>query len=145
MPSTIGGATHGTGAVTIHVLRNDTDIDDDPLTDHLVRRPWRSGPLRPGRLHLHAVGEPTYTDEFTYTVGDGHGGTARATVFIRVFENGAPTAENDTAVAHGTASQSIDVLFNDRDPDGDKLTAVPVSPFAAHGQVSCGDDVLLHP
>ena len=139
------GATHGIGPVTIDVLRNDTDIDDDPLT--VTSFDDRGGRVNcgSGACTYTPSENATFTDAFSYTVSDGHGGTASATVLVRVFTDGAPTAENDLADAHGTAGQSIDVLFNDRDPEGDQLLVTPIAPFAVHGQVSCGSTCTYTP
>ena len=67
------------------VLANDSDPDGDPLTAILVTRPSR------GSLILNQDGSFTYrpdddegTVSFTYEVRDGNGGTATATVYIRV-------------------------------------------------------------
>ena len=60
--------------VVIAVLRNDTDVDGDPLTS------IRASPSRPSgtigaaprrNLHLYAEARFTGTDSFTYTVTDG--------------------------------------------------------------------------
>ncbi len=68
------------------VLANDSDPDGDSLTAWLV-----TGPSR-GTLSLNQDGSFTYwprddfegTVSFTYEARDGQGGTATATVFIRV-------------------------------------------------------------
>jgi uncharacterized repeat protein (TIGR01451 family) len=68
------------------VLANDSDLDGDTLTATLL-----SGPSN-GSLTLNANGSFSYTpnadyygpDSFTYTISDGHGGSATATVSITV-------------------------------------------------------------
>src|SRR6185503_16092600 len=119
--------------VTIAVLANDLDPEGDAL-----------GVIEVGvAAHGTATAEPdgtvTYTpaanytgpDTFTYTIGDGHGGTASTTVTVMV------TAVNDPPVAGGDGySTNEDTpltvaapgeLGNDTDADGDGLTAVLVS------------------
>src|SRR5207249_998314 len=82
-------------AVTIAVLGNDTDIDGDTLTVTGVSAPQH------GSATSHPDGTITYTpaanyngaDTFTYTISDGHGGTAAATVSLTI------TAVDDAPVA----------------------------------------------
>ena len=85
-------------------ITNDTDADGDGLTVTAVNgggdRPVDSGHLRLAqhggerRLHLHltnghpavqalGVGE-SLTDQFTYTITDGHGGTSTTTLSITI-------------------------------------------------------------
>jgi hypothetical protein len=78
-------------AVAINVLANDADPDGDPLSVLSITQPAH------GTAVLNAGGTITYTpqagftgsDAFTYTIGDGRGGKASATVSLTV---GAPTA-----------------------------------------------------
>ena len=64
------------------MLANDSDLDGDTLSVTSVSTPAH------GSAVVNAAGTITYTpaanyngpDSFTYTVGDGHGGTATATV-----------------------------------------------------------------
>ncbi len=130
-------ATRGTSPVTIDVLRNDTDIDDDHLT--IVSYDHRGGRVACGATTC------TYTptanlasiDTFTYTVSDGRGGRADATVTVRLFLNHPPTAAADHGSVHGSGSTSIKVLRNDFDADGDGLS-ITVLDRPDHGTVECG-------
>jgi VCBS repeat-containing protein len=118
------------------VLANDTDPDHDTLTAALA-----SGGPSHGTVTLNADGSFTYqptqqftgTDSFNYTVSDGFGGTATATVQLTVT-NGAPTATDDSFQANDGASTSMAVLANDTDPNNDTLTIQSVS-SAQHGTV----------
>ena len=81
-----GVTTVQTSGLTIPVLANDSDPDGDPITltnvsapadgdayvDHtsIVYRPRRGG---------------WYTDSFSYTIDDGHGGSATAQVTVRIL------------------------------------------------------------
>ncbi len=71
------------------------------------------------------------TDGFDYTVSDGKGGSASATVTVTVngTVNAPPVAVDDSGTTAQNAPVTIPVLANDSDPDGDPLTVVA----AAHG------------
>ena len=120
-------AVHATAAVTIDVLANDYDPDNDPLTITSVGTPSN------GTAVLNSDGSVTYTptsgttattDSFTYSISDGNGGTSSATVSVFIA-NRAPVAVNDTAV-HVTSAVTVNVLLNDYDPDADNLTVTSV-------------------
>jgi large repetitive protein len=126
------------GSVDIPVLGNDTDPNGDTLTVSVL-----AGPSH-GTARMQADGTVRYVadhnffgdDSFTYSISDGNGGTASATVTASVA-NLAPTAIADFADFTGTAGVpiTIDVLTNDSDANGDPLTIDGVS-RAAHGTVS---------
>lgn len=91
------------------------------------------------------TGNPVYTpnanftgsDSFTYTIGDGRGGFATASVSVTVAAapsgNQPPVSVSDAivvaegAVATVLASGATSVLANDTDPDGNPLVAVLVT------------------
>ncbi len=86
-------------AVTIPVLSNDSDPDNDPLSVNGVTQGTN------GSVTLDASGNPVYTpdpdfngtDTFTYTISDGQGGFDAATVTVTVGAvNDAPTIGNDS-------------------------------------------------
>src|SRR5204863_166345 len=80
------------------------------------------------------------SDSFTYTVGDGHGGTATASVHVVINPvNDAPVAESDTANLDEDTSATVNVLANDSDADGDSLTVTTVTQ-AVHGSVVLNAD-----
>jgi uncharacterized delta-60 repeat protein len=113
------------------VVRNDHDVDGDPLTAVFV-----GGPAH-GTLTLNADGSFAYTpaanwngtDSFTYRASDGSLTSTPVTVFLTVAAvNDPPVAVND---AWGTpediglgVSDYGGVLGNDTDPEGDPLTVV---------------------
>jgi len=140
-------ATAFNTAITIPVLANDADPDNDPLTLTAVTNPAHGSAVING-------GQVTYTpasgysgpDSFGYTIGDGRGGTASASVSITVRPaNRAPTVVNDVAVAPFETATPIYVLSNDSDADGDTLTLTAVTSPARGTAVINGDLVTYTP
>jgi len=124
-------------AITINVLTNDSDIDGDTLAITAVTQGAH------GRVAFTST-NVTYTpvanyngaDSFTYTVSDGHGGTASATVSMTVSAvNDPPAAAGDSATTPEDTAKTINVLINDSDIDGDTLTVTGVTQ-ATHGTVT---------
>ncbi|PYR72642.1 MAG: hypothetical protein DMF87_27580, partial [Acidobacteria bacterium] len=123
-------------AVSIAVLSNDSDPDGDTLMVSSV------GTATHGSAVVNPNGTVTYmpavnydgTDSFTYTLTDGHGGSATGTVSVSVTAvNDAPAAVNDTAMTAEDTAVAIAVLSNDTDPDGDTLSVTGVS-APPHGE-----------
>jgi RHS repeat-associated protein len=84
--------TDKNSAVVVDVLSNDSDPDGDTLTVSSVTNGTN------GTVAITDSGtDVTYTpatdyvglDQFTYTISDGRGGTATATVYVNVYETGA--------------------------------------------------------
>jgi hypothetical protein len=124
-------------AKTISVRTNDSDPELDSLTVTGVTQPAH------GTATFTTV-SVTYTpaanyngaDAFTYTISDGKGGTASATVSITVTPvNDAPAAGGDTATTAEDTAAAFDVLANDTDPDGDSLAVTAVTQ-PAHGSAT---------
>ncbi|MEX0311771.1 MAG: Ig-like domain-containing protein, partial [Tateyamaria sp.] len=116
-------ATAEDTAVVINVTANDTELDGESLTVTAV-----TGAAN-GQVQFSG-GQITYTpgadfngtEQLTYTVSDGNGGTATATVDITVTPvNDAPVVVNDTFSAVQSATQTLDPLANDSDVDGGQL------------------------
>jgi hypothetical protein len=150
-------------AVTVHVLRNDSDIDGDALMVTEVTQASHgtvvigTGGGLAGRVTFAGAGgdttvtytpEPDFNgvDTFTYMLGDGQGGadTARVTVTVNPV-NDPPVAVNDTTATDQGNPVLVPVLQNDRDVEGDRLTVSAVSQ-AAHGTVAvdAGDTTVTY-
>src|SRR5690606_1083876 len=123
-------ATQQGKAVTISVLNNDSDVDNDTLTVTHVSNPPN------GSATINSNGTITYTpdpghfgsDSFTYTVSDGKGGTATASVSVTVAEvNDPPVAANDSASTPEDQPVTISVLAAHSDPDGNTLSIIQVA------------------
>jgi hypothetical protein len=122
----------------ISVRTNDVDIDGDFLTIVSVTQPTH-GSSSTDSSYVYYTPLPDYTgpDSFNYTIDDGNGGTDTATVFITVINaNDPPVAVDDNATVYeDSLSNTINVLFNDYDPDNNPLAIISLTP-PAHGIAS---------
>ena len=110
--------------ISIPVLNNDFDIDNDILTVVKMTKPAH------GDVTVNANGLILYipdahfvgTDTFDYTISDGNGGFSVATVTIHVDRvNNPPVAKDDYRTTKVNTLAVILVLGNDTDIDGDPL------------------------
>ena len=129
---------HGNAPITIDVLRNDTDIDTDDVLE-VVANDDLGGRVTCSGSSCTYTPPPGFTGEesFRYTVSDGKGGLSKATVIVRVRGNNIPIARDDEMLVLGTRSGNVDVLDNDVDPDGDRLTLTLDTPPSS-GTATCG-------
>ena len=131
-------------SVEVDVLSNDDDPDGDPLI-------VLSATADHGSTTITDAGAVNYTpddgfsgvDSVTYTISDGRGGTDTARITVTVVPvNTPPTAINDLiTIEEDSNNNSIDVLANDDDADGDLLQIVGAE--AQNGTVTISDDGRL--
>ncbi len=130
----------------IKVLGNDTFEDDGKV----VSLDTNNGPAN-GTVSVNPDGSVTYTpndnyhgtDSFTYIVTSG-GVSESTTVSVDVTPvNDAPVAKDDTAITDEDTPVTIDVLPNDNDIDGDKLSIQSASVPEAQGKVEIVDGKLV--
>ncbi|HIB17790.1 MAG TPA: tandem-95 repeat protein, partial [Alphaproteobacteria bacterium] len=147
-----------TAAVTIDVLGNDTDAEDDALTLISVGSADNGVvAMVSGKVTYIPTASYTGTDTFTYVVGDldpDDGVTVQSktvgTVSITVSETNIDpiTVDDVETVTEATATSGTNkfsVLTNDEDPNGDNLTLDSVS-TALYGTASvAGANVLYSP
>ncbi|MGQ4646911.1 Ig-like domain-containing protein [Lyngbya aestuarii] len=125
--------------VNISVLDNDTDIDGDALTITIATS-TNNGTvvvndngtaIDPNDDFVIYTPNQDYigSDSFTYSVNDGKGGTATATVSIGVNTpvNNLPQAQDDSVTTKENEAVVITVLDNDTDEDNDTLTLAAVT------------------
>jgi CshA-type fibril repeat protein len=126
--------------VTINVLSNDTDPEDDPLT--ITEAISTDGTVTindDGTLEF--TPNPDFFGEavIDYTITDGNGGFDDARVFVTVENaNDAPVAADDCVATPEETPVTIPVLGNDTDPDGDALTVTAAT--SDDGTVVINDD-----
>ncbi len=129
------------GPTLIDVLANDSDADGDTLTVTAVTAAAHGEVVLAGGSVTYAPADGySGSDRFAYTVSDGRGGIASASVTVTVTAqpNRAPAARDDSASTPAGQPVTIDVLANDSDPDGDALDVIAMTQ-PAHGSVSQGD------
>ena len=121
--------------VTVSVLDNDTDSDNDLLTVTGASTPAH------GTTVVNAGTTVTYTpdngysgpDSFTYDVSDGNGGTASATVSVLV--NDPPVASAQSVSLNEDTTSTV--TLTGTDPDSDPLT-FKVTSLPANGKLYDG-------
>jgi outer membrane protein OmpA-like peptidoglycan-associated protein len=143
------------GATTvINALANDTDADGDALSITAVSAPGKGSAVISGNKINYTptvAGCSVGTDTFTYTISDGKGGTSTATVNVALqppAANEAPIAVDDTFTVGCGASATLDVLANDRDPNGDALRITSITSPQQGSRISIaadGKSLLLAP
>ncbi|HIF5594723.1 TPA: tandem-95 repeat protein, partial [Vibrio parahaemolyticus] len=130
----------------IKVLGNDTFEGDDKV----VSLDTNNGPAN-GTVSVNPDGSVTYTpndnyhgtDSFTYIVTSG-GVSESTTVRVDVTPvNDAPVAKDDIATTQEDTAVTIDVLPNDSDVDGDKLSIQSATVPEAQGKVEIVDGKLV--
>jgi uncharacterized repeat protein (TIGR01451 family) len=146
------GALHATGTVSVTVtplndapLANSQSVTnledtllpitltgsdaDGPVTNFVLVTLPTHGVLTGVGANLVYTATTNYfgADSFTFTVNDGSLTSAVATVNISVLPvNDAPVLVNDSATVPEDGTNSISVLANDSDVDGDPLTLIGV-------------------
>lgn len=134
-------------AVTIVIGGNDTDADNDTLTNTITTPPTKgSAVVNPNGSVLYAPNLNTNgPDSFTYRACDPSGLCDTATVSITVIAvNDNPDAINDTHIVdEGSAAAIVPVLGNDVDVEGQTLVVTAVSqPAAGTGTVTLTNGVV---
>jgi hypothetical protein len=125
--------------ITIDAIANDNDPDGDPLRLAALDLPPHGDlSIDDGKLRYRPEEGFTGTDSFAYTVTDDRGGFAAAVVRIAVAAVDQPpvTGLDSVETTVGTPL-AIDVLANDRDPEGQAL-ALTALDLPVHGTLAVG-------
>ncbi len=130
-------------AVRVDALANDTDPNGDALFITTVTQPAAGTVQINGNALVYTPGpEFRQSDQFTYTISDGRGGTATGQVMVELVRqpgNAAPLARSDQVTVGIGETSSIAVLANDFDPDGDPIAIESVEQ-PANGSVTIDDN-----
>jgi hypothetical protein len=124
-------------AVTINVLANDTDADNNlPLAVVNLTPPANGTAAISGTNVIYTPNAGfAGTDSFTYQAQDTRGGLSNAATVTVTVTNAAPVANPDTATTTAGVSVNIVVLANDNDPDGNLPLTVTNLNQPANGTV----------
>jgi hypothetical protein len=125
----------------VNVLANDLDPDGDVLAIVELTQPSNGTVALVENQLIYTPGPgATGNDTFTYTVADGFGGEASATVTL--FNN-APVVVDDVISTDGTPV-IFDPRLNDSDVDGDQLQVESVSAPASGTAVITGAGTIQY-
>ncbi|HCE4618153.1 TPA: tandem-95 repeat protein, partial [Vibrio parahaemolyticus] len=132
-------------AVTIDVLVNDSDVEGDALSIQSASVPSEQGSVDivDGKLVFTPAENFNGEATITYIVTDGDL-TDEAKVSVTVTPvNDSPVAVDDTVSTQEDTAVTIDVLPNDTDVDGDKLSIESASVPKEQGTVEVVDGKLV--
>ncbi|EGQ8069523.1 tandem-95 repeat protein [Vibrio parahaemolyticus] len=132
-------------AVTIDVLVNDSDVEGDALSIQSASVPSEQGSVDivDGKLVFTPAENFNGEATITYIVTDGDlTDEAKVTVTVTLV-NDSPVAVDDTTSIQEDTAVTIDVLTNDTDVDGDKLSIESASVPKEQGTVEVVDGKLV--
>ncbi|KZN77556.1 ExeM/NucH family extracellular endonuclease [Pseudoalteromonas luteoviolacea] len=132
-------------SVALNVLENDTDADNDTL--FVINASAVHGTVLingDSSLQYQSALDFIGVDTIEYTISDGQGGTSTATMRVNVVaqvqQNQPPVTMNDVAEVLNNDTLTVDVIANDSDPEGRKLTLI--SATADSGEVTFTDSTI---
>ena len=134
---------HGSDALIIDVISNDSDSDGTTLTVKSVTQPQHGSAVNneDGSVTYQADEGYIGPDSFTYIVSDEDGAQSTATVNITVESgNDAPIAIDDLYFVGYNGTKTINPLENDSDADGDSLSVISVDTSSLNGSLTVNDD-----
>ncbi|HHE0556919.1 TPA: tandem-95 repeat protein, partial [Vibrio parahaemolyticus] len=132
-------------AVTIDVLVNDSDVEGDALSIQSASVPSEQGSVDivDGKLVFTPAENFNGEATITYIVTDGDlTDEAKVTVTVTPV-NDSPVAVDDTTSIQEDTAVTIDVLTNDTDVDGDKLSIESASVPKEQGTIEVVDGKLV--
>jgi hypothetical protein len=125
-----GSTTQGV-PVVLNVLANDTDVDGDALSVSAVGAASNgAGDIYNGQVRYSPNSGYTGSDAFTYSISDGHGGTATGNVSVNVTAAAPPPAAVSVTFRQGTAGYTgtVDTMLREHYPTDNYGNAFVISP-----------------
>lgn len=109
--------------IKILPLTNDESIDESrTLSIYHISLPKHGTVKQNGKLVVYSPASGFIgTDSFAYSITDGSRKSKEAYIVIAVNKNLPPVANRDSLVAYNGKSIFINVLDNDKDPEGDSI------------------------
>src|SRR5207237_9323042 len=104
---------------------NDKEVGGDQLVVSGVGTPPHGSAVTNANGTITYTPAPNYAgpDSVAYTIGDGHGGSATATISVTVTAvNDPPVAADDVATTMEDTAVDVCVLANDTELDGGTLS-----------------------
>ena len=141
------GAVDEDASVAVPVLANDTDPDGDALviSDFTAAAHGTVVAGAPGILVYTPAPDFHGSDSFSYTIRDGRGGEATATVSLTIAAvPDAPRPAADTVTTAEDTPVVVTPLGNDADPDGGTLSLIGFTAPAHGAVVNDGDGTLTY-
>ncbi len=135
------GNTDEDTELIINIIENDIDLDGDTLTIQSVSQAVYGAVYKISSTDIRYIPDMNFNGEdvFTYMVSDSNGGVDEGEVIVHVNDkNDTIVAKDDIVVTNEDISLTIDVLINDTDADGDRLTVIDAT-YGMKGQV----DIIL--
>ncbi|TMQ06211.1 MAG: tandem-95 repeat protein, partial [Deltaproteobacteria bacterium] len=130
---------------SVDVLANDSDPDGDPLTAAITTPPVAGmASISGGVVTYYPVANYHGEDAVGYTVSDGHGNTASATLHVAINSiNDPPSAQHDFITVAEDGRLAFDPTANDSDVDGDALAVTGITP-PSHGTATLDGNVVTY-
>ena len=123
------------------MLDNDLDADGDTLSLTSANADLGVAEIHNGSILYTPPTDYIGSDHVIYSISDGNGGSATATVTVLIADNNQlPLALDDNASTNDVTDIIIDVLANDTDADGDTLIIDSAS--TSQGSVQIIDNQL---
>ncbi len=134
------GSTPPDATVLLPVLANDFDVDGDALSILSAGNPAH-GIVGIGLTNLLYTPDAGYTgpDSFSYTISDGHGGTASATVSVTVAVPGLVQWSTNAVQIHENAGEVALVATR----TGGSAAAASVQYGVSNGSALAGSDYVM--
>jgi len=131
------------GQVTIDVLANDTDANNDQLVITNLTQPTIGSASIVDNAILFEADDESGEVEFTYTANDGELESEPATIRLLIAANSAPESNNDEVRMGTLENILVDVLDNDSDANGHEMIVELVSQ-ASQGTAEIVDNMIRY-